>query len=126
MSAAAALVIRLAVVNSMARISLLAIESMKYLKGEERVNTLLEIAGKTAEFKQDYLERALKETTSSRKILKPQKAVFLNKIAHHLRPIYRSQNNADGLAKLNKLTGNQNITPPQKLNCPLQKYSKHR
>ena len=34
MSAAAALVIRLAVVNSMARISLLAIESMKYLKGE--------------------------------------------------------------------------------------------
>lgn len=100
--------------------------AMKYLKGEERVNTLLEIAGKTAEFKQDYLERALKETTSSRKITKPQKAIFFNKIAHHLRPIYRSQNNADGLAKLNKLTGNQNITPPQKLNCPLQKYSKHR
>ncbi len=100
--------------------------AMKYLKNEERVNTLLEIAGKTTEFKQAYLERALKEAASSRKILKPQKTVLLNKIAHRLRPIYREQNNAEGLAKLNKLTGNQSITPPRKLTCPLQKYSKHR
>jgi hypothetical protein len=100
--------------------------ALKYLKGEERVNTLLEIAGKSTDFKQDYLERALKETASSRKIIKPQKTLLLNKIAHHLRPIYKAQNNIDGINNLDKLTGNHNTTPPQKLNCPLQKYIKQR
>ena len=100
--------------------------ALKYLKGEERVNTLLEIAGKSTDFKQDYLERALQETTSSRKIIKPQKTLLLNKIAHYLRPIYKAQNNIDGINNLDRLTGNQNITPPQKLNCPLQKYTKQR
>lgn len=100
--------------------------ALKYLKGEERVNTLLEIAGKSTDYKQDYLERALQETTSSRKIIKPQKTLLLNKIAHHLRPIYKAQNNIDGINNLDRLTGNQNITPPQKLNCPLQKYTKQR
>lgn len=100
--------------------------ALKYLKGEERVNTLLEIAGKSTDFKQDYLERALQETASCRKIIKPQKTLLLNKIAHHLRPIYKAQNNIDGINNLDRLTGNQNITPPQKLNCPLQKYTKQR
>lgn len=100
--------------------------ALKYLKGEERVNTLLEIAGKSTDFKQDYLERALQETASCRKIIKPQKTLLLNKIAHHLRPIYKAQNNIDGINNLDKLTGNHNITTPKKLNCPLQKYTKQR
>lgn len=100
--------------------------ALKYLKGEERVNTLLEIAGKSTDYKQDYLERALQETTSSRKIIKPQKTLLLNKIAHYLRPIYSAHNNIDGIKKLDKLTGNQNTPPSGKLNCPLQKYTKQR
>ena len=90
------------------------------------MNTLLEIAGKSTDYKQDYLERALQETTSSRKIIKPQKTLLLNKIAHYLRPIYSAHNNIDGIKKLDELTGNQNTPPSGKLNCPLQKYTKHK
>lgn len=100
--------------------------AMKYLKGEERVNTLIEIAGKTNNFKQDYLEAALNETTSSRKIAKGQKALLLNKIAHHLRPIYSTQNNTAGLAELDKICNSGKTVSADKPVCPLLKYTKQR
>ena len=92
---------------------------MQFLSGEERVSSLLEIASRNKDYQTEYLERALSETTRSRKIDTDKKKLLFNKIDHFLRPIYSANNNQKGLDNLDRLKSKYHSAPK---GCPLLKY----
>ncbi len=96
--------------------------AMKILKGEERIHTLLKIAGKNSKLSKEYLEFALEQTLKSRKIEKIKKKPLVARIAHYLRPIYEKENNNEALEKIDATLAK--FKSGKFFENPLQKYNK--
>ena len=97
--------------------------AMEFLRGEDRINALLEVAGRNKEFQPAYLEKALSETVKSRKINHDKKKILLSKINHFLRPLYTTQANKEGLKKLDEIM--QKYASKQQ-GCPLDLYQRNK
>ena len=96
--------------------------AMKFLTGEERVHALIKIASINKQYTKEYLEFALKQTVSSRKIIKAKKKTIVSKIDYYLRPIYQRENNEEKIKYLNEVL--QKFNSIKTYGNPLQRYIK--
>lgn len=94
--------------------------ALKYMKGEERCQMLMDIAAKSENYQTMYLERALLEADKSRLINKNKKTEIIQQIALYLEPIYTMQQKPELLKKLQDVL--QKYEKPKQSNNPLHKY----